>query len=107
MLNLPYRRFVIGRTLLAVGSWQVKDLRSRRTLNTQLRAAALRWPRAQFTSAHNARKPAQNKTIRSGQLAALALAATKLTSIGLPTSVWSTCEKAWRRPRAGRFTRSG
>ena len=25
--NLPYRRFVIGRTLLAGGGWQVKNLR--------------------------------------------------------------------------------
>jgi hypothetical protein len=27
IFNLPYRRFVIGRTLLAGGSWQVKNLR--------------------------------------------------------------------------------
>ena len=27
IFNLPYRRFVIGRTLLASGSWQVKNLR--------------------------------------------------------------------------------
>ena len=27
IFNLPYRRFVIGRTLLAAGMWQVKNLR--------------------------------------------------------------------------------
>src|SRR6266705_3260238 len=27
IFNLPYRRFVIGRTLLAGGRWQVKNLR--------------------------------------------------------------------------------
>jgi hypothetical protein len=27
IFNLPYRRFVIGRTLLAVGTWQVKNMR--------------------------------------------------------------------------------
>ena len=27
IFNLPYRRFVIGRTLLAAGRWQVKNLR--------------------------------------------------------------------------------
>src|SRR5436309_16117990 len=27
IVNLPYRRFVIGRTLLAGGRWQVKNLR--------------------------------------------------------------------------------
>src|SRR5947207_15574125 len=27
IFNLPYRRFVIGRTLLASGSWRVKNLR--------------------------------------------------------------------------------
>src|SRR5438477_12517017 len=27
IFNLPYRRFVIGRTLLASGSWQVNNLR--------------------------------------------------------------------------------
>ena len=30
IFNLPYRRFVIGRTLLAGGSWQVKNLRHSR-----------------------------------------------------------------------------
>ena len=27
IFNLPYRRFVIGRTMLAGGRWQVKNLR--------------------------------------------------------------------------------
>jgi len=27
IFNLPYRRFVIGRTLLASGGWQVENLR--------------------------------------------------------------------------------
>ncbi len=27
IFNLPYRRFVIGKTLLAAGRWQVKNLR--------------------------------------------------------------------------------
>ena len=27
VFNLPYRRFVIGRTLLAAGRWRVKNLR--------------------------------------------------------------------------------
>src|SRR6266550_1389197 len=47
IFNLPYRRFVIGKTLLASGNWQVKNLRYSRlqvcatgaacTLNTYLK----------------------------------------------------------------------
>ena len=52
IFNLPYRRFVIGRTLLAGGGWQVTNLRYSRP-QSALRGAAgtlnthpIRWERA-------------------------------------------------------------
>ena len=43
IFNLPYRRFVIGRTLLAGGRWQVKNLRygaARRSRNQRSAAVS-------------------------------------------------------------------
>ena len=48
-------------------------------------AATLRCPRIQRTVAHSPTKPAVTSPILIGQSAALALEATKLTNIGLPT----------------------
>src|SRR5207248_8812242 len=49
IFNLPYRRFVIGRTLLAGGTWQVTN-RLQTCESADCRAALLAWPARQAST---------------------------------------------------------
>ena len=76
IFNLAYRRFAIGRTLLAAGGWQVKNLRysaARRSRNATLpllhpmeeRAGERRWPPLSSVLSPLLRRGARKKNPRS------------------------------------------
>src|SRR5437762_11768018 len=87
IFNLPYRRFVIGRTLLASGGWQVKNLRysaARLSRNATLpllhpmeeRAGERRWPPLSSVLSPLLRRGARKKNPRRSELARLATIST-------------------------------
>src|SRR5438128_12942 len=78
IFNLPYRRFVIGRALLASGRWQVKNLRysaARRSRNATLpllhrmeeRAGERRRPPLSSVLSPLLRRGARKKNLRGSE----------------------------------------
>src|SRR5947208_16993890 len=87
IFNLAYRRFAIGRTLLAAGGWQVKNLRysaARRSRDATLpllhpmeeRAGERRWPPLSSVLSPLLRRGARKKNPRPEKSARLATIST-------------------------------
>src|SRR5437773_1270693 len=91
IFNLPYRRFVIGRTLLAGGSWQVKNLRYSRlqvcatgtasTLNTD---PASRWQNLPARCRQHSGGPGATRALRRFGLTRSLARFALLTALCLP-----------------------